>query len=225
MIKNGENVSAVRYEFARLLKEEKFVKDKSSVKTVEIINANFSADESFIFGTVNDDYIGRELAWYKTMSLHVKDIPGEIPKIWKEVASTEGRINSNYGWCIWSPENFDQYYNCMNTLKKDPNSRRAIMIYTRPKMQLDYNRNGMSDFMCTNTVQYLIRDEKLHAIVNMRSNDAIFGYKNDYAWQKYVIDLLSKHLGVPVGTIHWCVGSLHVYERHFNLIKEWAPWI
>jgi thymidylate synthase len=73
--------------------------------------------------------------------------------------------------------------------------------------------------MCTNAVQYMIRHGALHAVVQMRSNDAVFGYKNDYAWQKHVLDRLSDELNIPAGDIHWNVGSLHVYERHFDLVK------
>jgi len=93
------------------------------------------------------------------------------------------------------------------------------MIYTRPTMWYDYNFNGMSDFMCTNAVQYMIRDGELIAIVQMRSNDVVFGYRNDYAWQKHVIDKLAAELNIIGTKIIWHVGSLHVYERHFDKVK------
>ena len=64
------------------------------------------------------------------------------------------------------------------------------MIYTRPMIWLDAWKNGMNDFICTNNVQYFIRDNKLVTCVYMRSNDAVFGYNNDFAWQKYVRDKL-----------------------------------
>jgi len=54
----------------------------------------------------------------------------------------------------------------------------------------------------------------------MRSNDVVFGYRNDYAWQKYVADCLTEDLRLTKEPkIVWHVGSLHVYERHFNLVK------
>ena len=99
------------------------------------------------------------------------------------------------------------------------------MIYTRPNMWLDYNKNGRSDFMCTNTVQYLIRDGAVHAIVQMRSNDACFGYKNDRAWQQHVLEEVTAELNgssnqYQVGNLYWNAGSLHVYSRHFYLIDS-----
>ena len=213
------NVNDIRKYFKTALAYEEFVTDKTGVKTIEMIGAQFIADEPTIFGTVDEDYVKRELEWYRSMSLNVNDIPGGPPKIWQQVADKDGRINSNYGWCIWSGDNYEQYQHCYEELKNNENSRRGIMIYTRPEMQWEYNQNGMSDFMCTNTVQYLIRDGQLYAIVNMRSNDVVYGYKNDYAWQSYVQQSLAADLGREVGPIIWNVGSLHVYERHFDLVK------
>ena len=195
-----------------------FVTDKTGVKMLEIINASFVADEPSIFGKVNYDYVMREIQWYESQSLNVNDIPGGAPAIWQQVSDPEGWINSNYGWCIFSPDNGEQYHNVLDELKRNPDSRRATMIYTRPSMWSDYNKNGMSDFMCTNTVQYLIRNDKLHSVVQMRSNDVVYGYKNDYAWQQTVLGKLSTDLGIEIGDIHWNVGSLHVYERHFDLV-------
>jgi thymidylate synthase len=145
------------------------------------------------------------------------------------VADKDGYINSNYGWCIYSPENgllestrpleeLSQYKLALEELKKNPESRRAIMIYTRPNMWLDYNRNGRSDFMCTNAVQYMIRNGKLHAIVQMRSNDAVFGYKNDRAWQQHVLEKMANDLSIEPGNLYWNAGSLHVYARHYHLV-------
>jgi thymidylate synthase len=213
-------VEDIRREFLDLLEVEDFVTDKTGVKMLEIVGASFVADEPSIFGKVNEDYVQRELEWYKSMSLSVNDIPGGPPAIWKQVCDNNGYINSNYGWCIWSGANCWQYENVLGELRKNPESRRATMIYTRPNMWYDYNHNGRSDFMCTNAVQYLIRKSRLDCVVQMRSNDVVFGYKNDYAWQKHVLDQLSTEVGVPPGDIHWNVGSLHVYERHFDLIQS-----
>lgn len=215
-----QNVSNIRIELYNKLINQEFVTDKTGVKTVEIMNASFIADEPAIFGTVNQEYVERELQWYKSMSLNVNDIPAPVPAIWKAVATPDGRINSNYGWCIYSKENGNQYNNVVKQLQENPDSRRATMIYNRPSMHVDFNKDGMSDFMCTNAVQYLVRDGEVHALVYMRSNDAVFGYKNDYAWQKYVLECVSNAIGIPAGNVYWNVASLHVYERHFDLIKD-----
>lgn len=245
--------SDIRQEFKRLLAAREFtaINREGSMTslvgntTIEIVGASFIADEPSIFGEVNHDYIRREEEWYNSMSLNVNDIPGGPPKIWSAVADKDGFINSNYGWCIYSNENFSarpvtgpeiipkqdiqyddagfaiascQSHAAIAELKKNPESRRAVMIYTRPSMWLDYNKNGRSDFMCTNTVQYLIRNGAVHAVVQMRSNDGVFGYKNDYAWQKHVLENVAKEVNKDVGNIYWNAGSLHIYARHYSLV-------
>ena len=199
-------------------------------KTIEIVGENFIADEDTIFCPVNREYVERELKWYLSQSLNVYDIPGKVPEVWKQVADKDGFINSNYGWCIFSEENGSQYRNCLRQLINDNDTRRAVMIYTRPNMQYDYNKNGMSDFMCTCYTHQFIRNGKLVYIVYQRSCDAIFGFRNDLAWHQYVANKLlqdlnnnlpkDKQLNAKPEIIFSC-GSIHVYERHFKFIEEY----
>jgi thymidylate synthase len=222
-------IEQVRSYFVEQYTTKNFVIDKTGVSTIELVGASFCANEPSIFGELNDDYIERELKWYLSQSLFVKDIPGKVPKIWQDVASRDGKINSNYGYLVFNSENFAQYENVLTELTRSPNSRRAVMIYTRPSMHSNWNVDGMSDFVCTNAVQYMIRSGELQVVVQMRSNDAWAGYRNDYAWQKYVQDKLvydyncgtKKADKIVAGNITWQVGSLHVYDRQFYLIEKY----
>jgi thymidylate synthase len=215
-------VQDIRKTFIQMRRFGDYVTDKSGVKTVEIINASFEASEPWIIREPNEDYIKRELEWYESQSLWVSDIPGETPSIWKSVASNLGIINSNYGFLAYHGDNWNQYDNVLKELNDNPDSRRANMIYTRPSIWHDYKVDGMSDFICTNNVQYFIRNNQLITSVYMRSNDAVFGYNNDLAWQTHVRDKLLNDLDVTyeAGPIYWNVGSLHVYERHFKFIDS-----
>lgn len=218
-----KKIKDIRNIFIDKLEKGDFVQDKNGSKTIEIVGESYIVDEDVIFGTLNVDYAIKELNWYNSMSLNVFDIP-KTPLIWRQIADKDGNINSNYGWCIYSNDNFNQYQNCLRTLRKDKDSRRAMMIYTRPSMHYDYNINGMSDFMCTNNVQILIRDNKLNYILNQRSCDSIFGFKNDIYWAKHVHnklynDLIEDYPELKMGELIHQVGSLHVYERHFDLVK------
>lgn len=222
-------VSDIRAQFVSLYTTGTYVEDKSGSRLLEIVNASFVANENSIFGKLDHDYIQRELTWYQLQSRNVYDIQGKVPDIWTRICAKNGKINSNYGWCVFSSENHSQYQECLLTLLEERLTRRAIMIYTRPSMQFDAFDDGMDDFMCTNTVQYLIRNGKLHAIVNMRSNDAWAGYRNDFAWQRHVQDRLvedyNTHFAeidqIEAGPIHWNVGSLHLYSRQFYLVDHY----
>ena len=224
-------VCDIRNHFRSELEKENFTTDKTGMKTIEMIGASFIADEPSIFGEVNKQYVEDELAWYDSMSTNVKDIWGDrksqrAPQAWEYSANEHGEINSNYGLLIYGKKYFNQYNNVVKELSEEnPDSRRASMIYQRPSIWHEFNENGKNDFICTNAVTYYIRNNCLHCVVQMRSNDVVFGYKNDYAWQSHVLEKLRTDLyyggmHVETGDIHWQVQNLHVYERHFDLVND-----
>ena len=227
-----ENTNDIKGYFINKLRIEDFVMDRSGQKTIELIGAAFFADKPAIFGEPNKSYIEIEKEWYESQSTNVNWITEtynrNVPEAWKLAANNFGQINSNYGYLIYSDKYHNQYGRVLDELLENPDGRRASMIYTRPSIWEEYNEDGKNDFICTNSVTYYIRDNCLQSVVQMRSNDVVFGYKNDYAWQLYVLEQMAKdynectHEGAPelkVGDIIWQVQNLHVYERHFHLVK------
>ena len=204
---------------------------------LEIINASFIADEPAIFGTPDEVYIKKELDWYLSQDPNIHSMP-DYPKIWDGVKNAAGETNSNYGQAIFSPERCCQYDYCLDQLVKNRYTKRACMIYNMPGMQTEYAIRGKNDFICTWSVSVFVRRkgpndaypidkiEELVYCVNMRSNDAVYGYKNDYAWHKYVYDKLyadlkssDRHFEEIIQTnMLWFANSLHIYPRHFHLI-------
>jgi thymidylate synthase len=220
-------VRDIRRHFRDELRQERFTTDKTGAKTIELIGASFIADEEAIFGTPNEEYINKEILWYNSMSNNINDInkESEPPAAWKYAANEHGEINSNYGLLTMSHQYYDQLGHVADELSTNPDSRRACMIYNRPSIWTEYDKNGMSDFICTNAVSYMIRDDKLLSVVQMRSNDVVYGYKNDYAWQKWMQEEvctlvnMDRDTLLKSGDIYWQVQNLHVYEKHFNLVK------
>lgn len=216
-----QNIKSIRQQLVDKYRAGDFAENN----TVELLNASFVCDEDVIFGKVNEDYAKREIAWYESQSLNVNTIQPPIPQIWQQVSGFSGEINSNYGWCIFSQHNHFQFDNCVEALFKDKNTRQACMLYIRPSMHEEAFDEGMKDFMCTYATQVVIRQNKLHYFVMMRSNDAIFGFNNDHYWHKYVMEKLlkvvqQKYPEVEKGNLYWNAISLHVYPRHYKLLEE-----
>lgn len=218
----------MRYYFCNELRQKNFVTDKNGGKLIEMIGACFLADKPSIFGTPNQDYITREIAWYNSQIGNVNAISGKTPEAWKMAANDYGQVNSNYGQLIYSDKYFNQYGRVLDELLENDEGRRATMVYNRPSIWEEYNEEGKSDFICTNAVTYYIRNDKLFCVVQMRSNDVVFGYKNDYAWQLHVLETLVEDYNqckneiiepITCGDIIWQVQNMHVYERHFDLVK------
>jgi len=153
----------------------------------------------------------------------LQDHYGSVPVIWKtHAANSLGEINSNYGYLVYNSGNGSQYDYVLRELRAYPNSRRACMVYNRPSMHVDYRKDGINDFVCTNAVSYYVRDGALHCVVQMRSNDAVFGYINDVYWQRRVLSRLAIDLELPVGEIVWQAQSLHIYPRHIKYVKMYS---
>ena len=229
-----DSVKDIREFFIGELKDEAFTIDKTGLKTIEMLGASFVADEPSIFGEPNQEYINAELAWYESQSPNIYDIwkshSKGAPSAWEYSGDKFGNINSNYGLIVYSNKYFNQYQKAFNELQANPDSRRAQMIYNRPSIWVEYNENGKNDFICTNAQTFYIRDGMLSMVSQMRSNDVVFGYKNDYAWAQYLMDKFVKDWNdcsdtygnndyIEKGMLIWQVMNLHVYERHFGLVK------
>lgn len=94
-------------------------------------------------------------------------------------------------------------------LRNDPDSRRAVVpIYGKENAGLN-----SKDIPCTIGFQFLIRNNKLDMIVNMRSNDIFLGFPYDTfnftMWQEYV----ACKLNIEIGTYTHIANSLHFYEK------------
>lgn len=199
--------------------------------TVQIVNAHavipMSADNDgtieFDWRKTNTAYVEQEKEWYLSHELKIDRVSNV--KIWQSCADRNGEINSNYGNLVYSRNNFSQFDNALESLKKDKNSRQAMIIYTRPSIHYEWNSFGAHEFICTNFNHFIIDDNKLEMIVSMRSNDAIFGTMNDVPWFTHVYqDMYSKlketYPELEYGNMHLNLDSFHVYARHYDLLEN-----
>lgn len=178
-------------------------------------------------------YVKNELDWYKSEDLSIIGHEGiESNPTWQACCTKDDKkeINSNYGWCVFSEANGSQYDNCLDVLKKDKTTRNAIIVYNRPEIYKDYKRDGMHDMICTLMSQFFIREidgeDILIMIHYMRSNDVRYGFIcSDLAWNCFVYqnmyaDLRKTYPNLKSGFINWCSNSMHLYNRHFEDLKN-----
>ena len=215
----------------KMLKEKYKKQQFDSLGNISILSASFVVTTNDMLKEPNEEYIQRELEWYLSESLNVNDIPGKTPKIWEQVSDKDGFINSNYGWTTFSKENYSQFDKVLEEFSKNNKySRQGVIIFIRPTMHEDSKRNGMHDFICTYCYNFKIeRDidgiDKLYMMVNMRSNDCVFGYLNDKGFADYVFNRMLNELQktypeLQKGVMFWKADNFHVYPRHFKYLEE-----
>lgn len=110
----------------------------------------------------------------------------------------------------------DQLHWVMNELKRNPESRRAVIdIRTDEDM-------GSDDPACMQHIQFLIRNGKLDMKVLFRSNDACkASFMNMFALI-CLQERMAKSLGVEVGCYTHRANSFHCYEKDFGLLDGYC---
>jgi thymidylate synthase len=168
-------------------------------------------------------YIAGELVWYFTGRNDTKFI-SSFAKFWNSIDNGDGTVNSAYGNLIFKERNeynYTQYLWALESLANDRDSRQAILHFNKPSHQWKNNK----DFVCTLTGIFQIRDNRLNFTVDMRSNDLILGTPTDVAFFCLLQEQMYNHLKsyyprLEMGTYTHIVHSLHIYERHFNLVED-----
>lgn len=160
----------------------------------------------------NQDYAEYEWNWYLKGDRDASEI-AERAKIWKMMmvdGTTE--VNSNYGY-FWKLN--DQLQRAITELRFNPQSRRAIVVH--------YDVNELDrykfDTPCNDVLNFYIKDDKLHLSVFARSIDLVYGFCNDQYTFAKLMEMVAYQLEIPVGEMHWMVTNLHIYPRHYDMLK------
>lgn len=165
------------------------------------------------------EYLDKEMAWYLSGSLWTKDAAA-CSKFWEKLGDSNETINSNYGFiCLVEKWNgISQLQWCIHSLRKDPDTRQAVINYSQPK----YKYEGNKDQICTLNQLFVKRNNKLESIVLMRSNDLIRGLTYDASWFCYLQKKISEETGISMGSYKHYAASLHVYQEHWDMLKAMA---
>ena len=120
-----------------------------------------------------------------------------------------------------------QWETCVKTLEDDPDSRRAVMLINMPEDEREAVFCGSKDVPCTLSLQFFIRDNKLHLHVLMRSNDVMWGLTYDLfsftlMQECMLLELQQypKFEKLELGSYYHTAGSMHIYERHFEQAEK-----
>lgn len=172
---------------------------------------------SFTARNMSLKYACNEFLWYLRGNPYDRSIEKHAT-MWPKIIQPEGLYFSNYGQYMFGVEGFD--WVC-NSLIADPDSRQAAFPLLRPQHCFPGNK----DMVCTYSISFRIRQNMLNMSVNMRSNDAIYGLTNDafcfaMFYEMVYARLCSNYPTLERGKYVHKVDSLHVYERHFPMVKK-----
>ena len=114
-----------------------------------------------------------ELAWYLSGTTDPEMIVHWVPRHKQEVEE-DGTIRGAYGPRMFGTGDNAQFSTVLNLLATSSTSRRAVIQLFDAS---DLTGPGRyKDVPCTSTLQFFVRDARLHLMVTMRSNDAFIGF-------------------------------------------------
>ncbi len=163
-----------------------------------------------------------EILWiWQKKSNNVHDLNSHI---WDQWADETGSIGKAYGYQMARKYEFktkqglqvmDQVDYVLNLLKNDTSSRRIMTnIFVHDELK------DMALEPCAFGTQWLVKEGKLHLILNQRSQDmlAANGWNvMQYAALQYMFAQVS---GLEVGTLTHNIGDAHIYDRHIPLVEK-----
>ena len=166
----------------------------------------------------NLDYAKEELLWYLNGTNRI-DFSDRIKRVWSRYSDDGETVNSNYGNRLFGKNekmNINQWEWAKNKLREDSDSRQALMNINS---YFDKEK-PTKDFPCTIGIQAFIRENKLHWVVLMRSNDIFKGFRNDMYCFTELQKRMAEELKVEVGDYHHFASSMHLYEQDFDKAKK-----
>lgn len=165
-------------------------------------------------------YLLGEWLWYFSGKNSMKFI-STFGSMWSKLSDDGETNNSAYGYRMKYEFGFDQIETVINLLKKDKDSRRAVINLNTPNPNVITTK----DEPCTIALQFLIRDNKLYCTGIMRSNDIWYGFPYDVAFFTELQMYIADRLGVKYGTYTHFAVSLHMYDKDRGKIEGITPQI
>lgn len=111
---------------------------------------------------------------------------------------------------------FDQVTQVIDTLKRDPYSRRAVINFNVPNPE----RFETKDEICTIALVFELREGKLDCTGIMRSNDVWLGTPYDAVFFTELQKHIANELGVGYGKYTHFAVSLHAYAEDIDRVRE-----
>ncbi|MEJ2790421.1 MULTISPECIES: thymidylate synthase [unclassified Pseudoxanthomonas] len=151
-----------------------------------------------------------ELFWYLSRDTMLDFIEHYVPGgVYAKESDDNIRVRSGYGQRLFSLRDQNQLGNVIHLLSEKASSRRAVIqIFDAEDLSEPFK-----SVPCTNSIQFLVRENELHLVVSMRSNDAYLGLPHDVFCFTMLQEIVARTIGVELGTYHHFVGSLHLYEE------------
>lgn len=199
--------------------------DRTGVGTKSIFGhqMRFDLSEGFPLLTTKKVHLRsiiHELLWFISGDTNIGYLHDNKVSIWDEWADENGDLGPVYGkqWRSWqTPDgrSIDQLSEVIETIKKNPDSRRMIVCAWNPS---DVDKMALPPCHCF--FQFYVADGKLSCQLYQRSADTFLGVPFNIASYALLTMMIAQVCGLQPGEFVHTTGDTHIYLNHFDQVKE-----
>jgi thymidylate synthase len=103
----------------------------------------------------------------------------------------------------------------MDLIKNNPDSRRIIVTAWNPEL---IDKAALPP--CHTLFQFYVADGKLSCQLYQRSADMFLGVPFNIASYALLTHMMAAQAGLDVGDFIWSGGDCHIYNNHFDQVRE-----
>jgi thymidylate synthase len=160
-----------------------------------------------------------ELLWFLKGETNIEYLKENEVRIWNEWADENGELGPVYGkqWRRWETNDgkiIDQISQVIETIKKNPDSRRIIVnawnVGEIEKMALP---------PCHMMFQFYVADNKLSCQLYQRSADIFLGVPFNIASYALLTMMVAQVCNLELGDFVHTLGDAHIYTNHFEQVN------
>lgn len=210
-------------ELIRKIEREGVLKsDRTGVGTKSIFGyqMRFDLEKGFPLLTTKKVHLKSiiyELLWFIKGDTNITYLNEHGVTIWNEWADAQGNLGPVYGhqWRSWPREDgkgtIDQLSNVIETIKKNPDSRRLIVsawnVAEVEQMALP---------PCHALFQFYVAEGRLSCQLYQRSADVFLGVPFNIASYALLTMMIAQVCGLKPGEFVHTLGDAHIYTNHFE---------
>lgn len=169
-----------------------------------------------------------ELLWFLKGDTNIRYLQDNKVGIWDEWADENGNLGPVYGqqWRAWkTPDGreIDQIKNVIEQIKKNPDSRRHMVVAFNPS---DVDKMALPP--CHAFFQFYVANGRLSCQLYQRSADVFLGVPFNIASYALLTHMIAQVTGLKVGDFVHTLGDAHLYSNHLDqarlqLTREHRP--
>lgn len=157
-----------------------------------------------------------ELLWFLKGDTNIQYLKDNNVRIWDEWADENGDLGPVYGkqWRSWRSadgQTIDQIANVIDGLKKNPESRRHLVIAFNPG---DVQKMALPP--CHAFFQFYVANGTLSCQLYQRSADVFLGVPFNIASYALLTHMVAQVCNLKVGEFIHTLGDAHLYKNHIE---------